>query len=64
MADHPVFISYARKTSRVHAEALHGELEGSGVPAFLDSSDIETLQKFPTEISDALLMIAVDGRIT
>jgi len=59
MADRPVFISYARKTSKAHAEALHRELGGDGGLAFLDTSDIETLQKFPAEISDALLAAKV-----
>src|ERR1039457_6183953 len=59
MADHPVFISYARKTSRADAETLHGELGGDPGLAFLDTSDIETLQKFPAEISDALLAAKV-----
>jgi len=59
MADHPVFISYARKTSAALAEALHRELGGDTGLAFLDTSDIETLQKFPAEISDALLAAKV-----
>jgi tetratricopeptide (TPR) repeat protein len=59
MADHPVFISYARKTSRAYAEALHRELGGDTGLAFLDTSEIETLQKFPAEISDALLAAKV-----
>ncbi len=53
------FISYARKTSRDHAEALHHELGGDTGLAFLDTSDIETLQKFPAEISEALLAAKV-----
>ena len=59
MADHPVFISYAHTTSRAHAEALHRELGGEKGLAFLDTSDIETLQKFPAEISEALLAAKV-----
>jgi hypothetical protein len=59
MADHPVFISYARNTSAALAEALHRELGGDTGLAFLDTSDIETLQKFPAEISDALLAAKV-----
>src|ERR1039458_515000 len=59
MADHPVFISYARKTSTAPAKALHRELGGDTGLAFLDTSDIETLQKFPAEISDALLAAKV-----
>jgi len=50
MADHPVFISYARETSKAYAEALHRELGGEGGLAFLDTLDIEALQKFPAEI--------------
>ena len=59
MVDHPVFISYARTTSAAHAEALHRELGGDRGLAFLDTSDIETLQQFPAEISDALLAAKV-----
>ena len=55
MADHPVFISYARKTSRAYAEALNRELDGAGVPAFLDLTDIDNLDHFPSEIAEALL---------
>ncbi|MCW5782700.1 MAG: toll/interleukin-1 receptor domain-containing protein, partial [Nitrospirales bacterium] len=49
---HPVFISYARTTSRQHAEALHREL---GDLAFFDTSDIETGEQFPEVLVDALL---------
>lgn len=49
---HPVFISYARSTSRQHAEALHREL---GELAFFDTSDIETGEQFPEALVDALL---------
>jgi tetratricopeptide (TPR) repeat protein len=59
MAQHPVFISYARTTSASQAKALHRELGGDDGLAFLDTSDIETLQKFPAEISDALLAAKV-----
>jgi hypothetical protein len=41
------------------AEALHRELGGDTGLAFLDTSDLETLQKFPAEISDALLAAKV-----
>ena len=51
MAQHPVFISYARKTSASHAQALHRELGGDSGLAFLDTSDIEALRKFPAEVS-------------
>ena len=49
---HPVFISYARRTSREAAEALHQAL---GDEAFLDSSDIEDGEQFPRAIIEALL---------
>jgi hypothetical protein len=49
---HPVFLSYARATSRPYAEALHREL---GDLAFLDTSDIDTGEQFPFVIVDALL---------
>jgi len=49
---YPVFISYARTTSRQHAEALHHEL---GELSFLDTSDIEAGEQFPERLVDALL---------
>jgi hypothetical protein len=49
---HPVFISYARRTSREAAQALHLAL---GDEAFLDSSDIEDGEQFPRAIIEALL---------
>jgi hypothetical protein len=49
---HPVFISYARRTSREAAEKLHAAL---GDEAFLDSSDIEDGELFPRAIIEALL---------
>lgn len=49
---HPVFISYARRTSREAALALHQAL---GDEAFLDSSDIEDGEQFPRAIIEALL---------
>ncbi|MGA2327596.1 MAG: tetratricopeptide repeat protein [Bryobacteraceae bacterium] len=49
---YPVFISYARRTSREAAEALHQAL---GDEAFLDSSDIEDGEQFPRAIIEALL---------
>src|SRR5215216_2380994 len=52
---HPVFISYARKTSRRHADALHAALAEKGISAFLDSSDIENSERFPEAIAEALL---------
>ncbi|QSQ23237.1 toll/interleukin-1 receptor domain-containing protein [Pyxidicoccus parkwayensis] len=51
--DWPVFISYARSTSREQAEALHRAL-GEEV-AFLDTSGIELGQRFPGVLADALL---------
>ncbi len=52
---HPVFISYARRTSRNNAEALHFELGRRAVAAFLDTSDIEAGVTFPSVIADAVL---------
>ena len=52
---HPVFISYARKTSREPAEALHRELGGESGLAFLDTSDIDAGEQFPKVLIDALL---------
>jgi tetratricopeptide (TPR) repeat protein len=49
---HSVFISYARRTSREAAQALHLAL---GDDAFLDSSDIEDGEQFPRAIIEALL---------
>jgi hypothetical protein len=49
---HPVFISYARRTSLDAAQALHQAL---GDEAFLDSSDIEDGEQFPRAIIEALL---------
>lgn len=52
---HPVFISYARRTSRGYAEALHVALGEVGVSAFLDTTDLEAEESFPRKIVDALL---------
>ena len=49
---YPVFISYARTTSRQDAEALHRKL---GELAFFDTSNIETGEQFPDALVDALL---------
>lgn len=49
---HPVFISYARKTSAVAARALHQALQGE---AFLDEADIDDGDRFSERIVDALL---------
>ena len=51
----PVFISYARRSSRDQAVALHRALTDAGVAAFLDTSDIETGERFPEHLTDALL---------
>ena len=51
----PVFISYARRTSRDYAEALHAALGGKNGEAFLDTSDIELGERFPPGLIDALL---------
>lgn len=48
----PVFISYARSTSRQHGEALYREL---GTLSFFDTSDIETGEQSSQELADALL---------
>ncbi|HEU4556616.1 MAG TPA: toll/interleukin-1 receptor domain-containing protein, partial [Longimicrobium sp.] len=48
-----VFISYARKASREHAEALHREL-GADV-AFLDTEDIRYGDPFPERLLNAVL---------
>lgn len=48
-----IFISYARGTSRGHAEALQQAL-GSDV-AFLDTSGIQVGERFPSTLVDALL---------
>src|SRR5512147_1135127 len=47
----PVFISYARRASATHAEALHRALNGA---AFLDTTDIEAGEQFPRILIDAL----------
>jgi hypothetical protein len=49
---HPVFISYARRSSLEDAQRLHLAL---GDEAFLDSSDIEDGEQFPRAIIEALL---------
>src|SRR5512140_790011 len=50
---HPVFISYARKTSADAARALRAALGEELV--FLDESDIDAGERFPEHIVDALL---------
>lgn len=49
----PVFISYARRTSRSFAEALQQRL-GERL-CFLDTEDIEPLDHFPRRLSEGLL---------
>lgn len=51
-AQHPVFISYARKANLKHAVALHERL-GADL-AFLDSEDIALGEQFPPALVDAL----------
>jgi len=51
----PVFISYARSTSRSFAEALHTELGGPEGLSFLDTSDIEHGEQFPVALANAIL---------
>jgi hypothetical protein len=50
-----VFISYARRSGQVYAEALYTELRRHGISAFLDSADIEHGATFPQALTDALL---------
>lgn len=56
---HPVFISYARATSRQQAEALQRELKTRRVDAYLDTSDIEIDDQFPKAILEGLLAAQV-----
>ena len=56
---YPVFISYARRTSREMAERLHRELGSENGLAFLDTSDIEAGGHFPRILVDA----ALDARV-
>jgi tetratricopeptide (TPR) repeat protein len=49
----PVFISYAHKTSRAQAVALHAELGGD--VAYLDTESIRYGEPFPERLADALL---------
>jgi tetratricopeptide (TPR) repeat protein len=53
LVGHPAFISYARSSSRKHAEALCTAL-GSEV-CFLDSQDLEVEDRLPHELTAALL---------
>ncbi|HEX5748067.1 MAG TPA: toll/interleukin-1 receptor domain-containing protein [Archangium sp.] len=63
----PVFISYARRTSRAHAEALHQALGGEGGLAFLDTSGLEQGEHWPATLRDAMwaarvvVLFAEDG---
>jgi hypothetical protein len=52
----PVFISYSREASRVHAQALYQELNSvnSGL-AFLDTHDIGQREQIPSGLAEALL---------
>jgi len=50
-----VFLSYARAESAQYAGALHASLESAGIPAFLDSSDIEAGGEFLVRMIDELL---------
>lgn len=50
-----VFISYARNTSRVHAEALYEALGGSTGLAFLDTTGIDAGDPIPPVLLEALL---------
>ena len=51
---HPVFISYARATSRDDAEALHQAFGGAEGQAFLDRTDLEAGEAIPPGLVDAL----------
>jgi len=53
---HPIFISYARRTSAAEAEALHDRLGGA---AFLDRGDIAPGEGIPLRLVDALLAAKV-----
>lgn len=50
---HPVFISYARATSRDDAETLHQALGGAEGQAFLDRTDFEAGEAIPSGLVDA-----------
>jgi len=50
----PVFLSYARSTSRAAAEALHHQLGGRTGLAFLDTDEIAVGAEFPATIQTAL----------
>jgi hypothetical protein len=52
---HPVFLSYARSSSREAAESLHAALGGADGVSFLDSSDIEAGERIPAGLVKALL---------
>ncbi|MFE8603925.1 tetratricopeptide repeat protein [Archangium violaceum] len=54
-----VFISYARSTSRTHAESLHQALGGDGGQAFLDTSDLEHGDHWPATLMGAMLAARV-----
>jgi tetratricopeptide (TPR) repeat protein len=52
----PVFLSYARGTSRLHAQRLHEALGGEAAGlCFLDTSDLESGDRLPETLVDALL---------
>jgi len=51
----PVFISYARSSSRAYAQALQGALAQTDTPAFLDTQDIQLGAQFPRVLADAIL---------
>jgi tetratricopeptide (TPR) repeat protein len=52
---YPVFLSYARSSSREAAESLYAALGGADGVAFLDSSDIEAGERIPAGLVEALL---------
>jgi tetratricopeptide (TPR) repeat protein len=55
----PVFISYARRSSKEFAYALNSALIQTHQAAFLDTEDIAHGEQFPQKISDALLSAKV-----
>jgi tetratricopeptide (TPR) repeat protein len=51
---YPVFISYARDTSKANALALRDGLVADGVDVFLDDKDIPAGAQFPDELAAAI----------
>jgi tetratricopeptide (TPR) repeat protein len=56
----PVFLSYVRSASRPHAQRLHQALGGEAAGlCFLDTSDVESGDRLPETLVDALLAARV-----